>query len=92
LCGKYTALKICRRGFILTSAMTSISRFVGRSLESRQVERFGILKVIEDSLERYAEVKNSHACLVRTICEVAHTPVSGDGLLVSFMSSGLSIG
>jgi hypothetical protein len=53
-------------------------------LESRQIERFGLLKVIEDGLERYAEVDNSHACLVRTICEVAHTPVSGDGLLVRF--------
>ena len=59
------------------------NRFVGRSLESRQIERFGILKVIEGGLERYAEVENSHGCLLRTICEIAHTPISGDGLLVS---------
>ncbi len=57
--------------------------FTGRSLEARQVERFGILKIIEDSLQRYAEVEKSHECLVRTICEVAHTPVSGDGILVT---------
>ena len=62
---------------------SSFYSFTGRSLEARQVERFGILKVIEDSLQRYAEVEQSHECLVRTICEVAHTPVSGDGILVT---------
>lgn len=55
--------------------------YQGRSFSNKHLDRFFILKTLEDAIERYGEFENGHHCLLRAICEVAKHPVSGDGLL-----------
>ena len=36
---------------------------------------------MEEGLNQVSGYENTHECFVRTICEVAKTPLSGDGII-----------
>jgi hypothetical protein len=38
-------------------------------------------QAIEEGFGQLGESRSLHECLIRTICEVAETPLSGDGII-----------